>query len=174
MGKKVHRSLQMKRRGRERVMVLVKMFYAAQKVYVIDMCMPIIFHANFSPSCSFQQVASLEEQLRYITIRHSLTFVNLSASTKASRFARLIMRVISSAADARNMEIFSPRKRKCNFHGCILSVGLCSLIPLCQPRSNLMIMRKRERKRERERERESCPMVYSDFIACEMWPFFLL
>jgi len=32
--------------------------------------------------------------------------------------------VISFAADARNTEIFSPRKWKRNFHGCIRPVGL--------------------------------------------------
>lgn len=123
-------------------MVLVKMFYAAQKVYVIDVCrMPIIFHANFPPSRSLRQVApgSSRSNTTHLAVRYSLAFVgDFSASAEAPR---LIMGAISSPGDARNTEIFSQRKRKRNFHGCVRLVGLCPPIPLRRPRSNLMIMR---------------------------------
>jgi len=135
----------------------LKMFYATQ-VHAIDVCrMPIIFYANFPPSCSLQQVASRSSR-GYTTHRCSL-FVRIREDFSA--FARLIMGVIYSANDARNTEIFSLHKRKRNFHGYTRLVGLCPPIPLRRPRSNLMIMREP-------------PVIYSDFIACEMWPFFLL
>lgn len=51
----------------KRAMALVKMFYAAQKVYVIDVCrMLIIFHANFPPP------RLRGARSRYITRRYTL------------------------------------------------------------------------------------------------------